>query len=227
MVELRAKILIKTKQEGYGVRIASQLRKMGMDAVVHNSSSISLQSLMYEENFRVILMDYTDDPIPQPETNAQVMALTNDEVSNNYVVHKDGVLFLSRALEIDSICSMIEFYAQNQEQKKYMEQAVTGIIRRMGIQPKFKGYEHLRTTIMCGVQQPELLYRITTDLYDKAAEIHHTNRRNIERTIRTAIDTTYDRTPELLLRSFPYIVGKPSNSDVIALAVDNIRMGMV
>ena len=86
---------------------------------------------------------------------------------------------------------------------------------------------HSGTSYKAGrVSTDYLIYNITTELYDKVAEIHNTNRLNVERNIRTVIENAYDRTPELLLEFFPYTMGKPSNSDVIALIADNIRMGM-
>ena len=221
MVELRSKILIKTSQVGYGMKLASQLKKIGLDAVVRSN----LKRLP-DENYKVILMDYEDDSIPELEHNTQIIVLTNDDNPDSYVVHKDGVLFISKALEVDSICSMIEFHVTGQPRQSDVEQAATGIIRRMGISLKMKGYYFLRTAVACAIETPDLIYNITTELYDKVAEIHNTNRLNVERNIRTVIENAYDRTPELLLEFFPYTVNKPSNSDVIALIVDNIRMGM-
>ena len=141
-------------------------------------------------------------------------------------VNKDGVLFLSKALGVDSICSMIEFHVTGQPRQSDVEQAATGIIRRMGISLKMKGYYFLRTAAACAIETPDLIYNITAELYDKVAEIHNTSRPNVERNIRTVIDNAYERTPEILLEFFPYTMGKPTNSDVIALIADNIRMGM-
>ena len=221
MVELKAKILIKTSQVGYGMKLASQLKKIGLDAVVRSN----LKRLP-DENYKVILMDYEDDSIPEPERNTQIMVLTNDDNPDSYVAHKDGVLFLSKALGVDSICSMIEFHVTGQPHQNDVNQAATGILRRMGISLRMKGYYFLRTAAACTIETPDLIYNITAELYDKVAEIHNTSRPNVERNIRTVIDNAYERTPELLLEFFPYTVNKPSNSDVIALIADNIRMGM-
>lgn len=55
MVELRSKILIKTSQVGYGMKLAAQLKKMGLNAVVRSSLKY-----LPDENYKVILMDYAD-----------------------------------------------------------------------------------------------------------------------------------------------------------------------
>ena len=52
MVELKAKILIKTSQAGYGMKLASQLKKMGLDAVVRSN----LKRLS-DENYKVMCVD--------------------------------------------------------------------------------------------------------------------------------------------------------------------------
>jgi len=69
MVELKAKILIKTSQVGYGMKLAAQLKKMGMFAVVRSN----LQRLP-DENYKVVLMDYADIRGENEErlTNAQM-----------------------------------------------------------------------------------------------------------------------------------------------------------
>lgn len=85
MVELKAKILIKTSQVGYGMKLASQLKKIGLDAVVRSN----LKRLP-DENYKVILMDYEDDSIPEPERNTQIMVLTNDDNPDSYVAHKQN-----------------------------------------------------------------------------------------------------------------------------------------
>ncbi len=55
MVKLKAKILIKTSQVGYGMKLAIQLKKMGLNAVVRSSFNP-----LSDENYKVILMDYAD-----------------------------------------------------------------------------------------------------------------------------------------------------------------------
>jgi dGTPase len=65
---------------------------------------------------------------------------------------------------------------------------------------------HSGTSYKAGrVSTDYLIYNITTELYDKVAEIHNTNRLNVERNIRTVIENAYDRTPELLLEFFSYL----------------------
>lgn len=67
MVELKAKILIKTSQVGYGMKLAAQLKKMGLDAVVR-----SILKRLPDENYKVILMDYEDDSICNSRNNRSV-----------------------------------------------------------------------------------------------------------------------------------------------------------
>ena len=150
------------------MKLASQLKKIGLDAVVRSN----LKRLP-DENYKVILIDYEDDSIPEPERNTQIMVLTNDDNPDSYVVHKDGVLFLSKALGVDSICSIIEPHQND------VNQAATGILRRMGISLKMKGYYFLRTAAACTIETPDLIYNITAELYDKVAEIHNTSRPNV------------------------------------------------
>lgn len=104
-----------------------------------------------------------------------------------------------------------------------LEQAATQIIRNMGIPANLKGYIYLRTAIVCAVEQPNLTRHFMRQLYEMVAEIHHVKLHSVERAIRYAIEIAYDRNPEQLKSMFYYPVGKPCNSELIALAVDIIR----
>ncbi len=220
MIHLQTKIFIKTRQTGYGMKLAAQLNRMGMNAVVQST----LKSHSNENYKKVILMDYEDDCISESQLYAQKIVLTDDIEPENYIVYNSGVLYLSKALEIDSICNIILFHISGSTDNSDCEKTVSMLIRKMGISIKVRGYAYLKTAIMCTLEDPELIYSITTSLYEKVAKVHKVDMCRVERAIKNAIDNAYEKTPELFLEFFPCEIGKPNISDVIALIVDSIRM---
>ncbi|MBQ8515415.1 MAG: sporulation initiation factor Spo0A C-terminal domain-containing protein [Ruminococcus sp.] len=104
-----------------------------------------------------------------------------------------------------------------------MEMTVTTLVRSIGIQANLKGYRYLRSAIVCAARQPELLDSITS-IYKRVAEMYNTDSCNVERAIRYAVELAYFRNPDAINNFFNYPVGKPTNSEVIALASDNIRI---
>ena len=74
------------------------------------------------------------------------------------------------------------------------------------------------------VEQPKLTRHFMRQLYETVAEMHHVKLHSVERAIRYAIEIAYDKNPEQLKSMFYYPVSKPCNSELIALAVDMIRM---
>ena len=222
MVEFMNKILVNVKQKGYGRQIAVQLQKMGIYAVVPEEAEES--KIPYEE-FRMILIDQADDDFYKmmiDEEGPQIVILTKSK--DNYVAQRNGLYFISKELGIDSICSIIRFCMNGEERSNAVRQATTHSVRSMGIPVNLRGYQYLRTAIVCAVQYPELLEQITIKLYGRVADIHQVQRSSVERSIRNAIDVAHTRNPDLLRSYFHYSLEKPSNTELIALVADNIRM---
>ncbi|MFP4200198.1 MAG: sporulation transcription factor Spo0A [Clostridia bacterium] len=106
---------------------------------------------------------------------------------------------------------------------------VTGVLRAVGIPPNVRGYRYLRRAIMLVVSDVSLIEAVTKELYPAVAEEFDTTAARVERAIRHAIETAYDRAyPDLMERHFGYPLnpsrGKPTNSEFIALVADRVRL---
>lgn len=120
--------------------------------------------------------------------------------------------------------------SQQQENKDArLEIIVTDIIHQIGIPAHIKGYHYLRKAIMLSIKEPEMLESITKLLYPTIAEAFNTSPSRVERAIRHAIETAWDRGDvDVLNNMFGYTIsvgkGKPTNSEFIALVTDNLRL---
>lgn len=106
---------------------------------------------------------------------------------------------------------------------------VTRIMHEIGIPPHVKGYRYLRVGIEIVVENLEILNSVTTELYPKVAERFDTTPSRVERAIRHAIEIAWNRTgSEKINDFFGYIIhtekGKPTNSEIIAMIADKLRI---
>ncbi len=104
------------------------------------------------------------------------------------------------------------------------ELSAVRFVRELGIRPNLAGYRYLVTAVSFGMRKPHLLHSLTHGLYPAIAQHYQVNLGVIERNIRRAIEAAYDNDPVKIQSVFYYKVGKPSVSEVIALAVDTIQM---
>lgn len=229
MDELTVRILIDTKQRSYGEKIAARLQETEVHAVVCTRECLASygDDTPSYEDYKILLIDNeTIDIHTLTHSRMRIIVLTEEENPDSYVIQKNGILFVSKALGMDNICGIIQIYVYT-DQQQMVEKAATQFIRNMGIQSHMSGYNYLRTAVVCAVEKPELLESMTKKLYSTVGKIHHVPRQSAERAIRNAIDSAYDRTPAQMQKYFHYPVGKPSSSELISLIVDDIRMGIL
>lgn len=93
------------------------------------------------------------------------------------------------------------------------------IIQSAGIQTNLKGYTYLKDAVLCIAENPELMHQYMK-VYRMISEKFDVQPASIDRAIRHAINTAYDKHTELLKAFFPYPTERPSNSEFISLAAD-------
>lgn len=117
----------------------------------------------------------------------------------------------------------------NVDDNTRLEMIVTDIIHQIGIPAHIKGYHYLREAIILSINDEEMLESITKMLYPSVAKHFDTTASRVERAIRHAIETAWDRGDvDVLNGMFGYTIsvgkGKPTNSEFIALITDNLRL---
>lgn len=110
-----------------------------------------------------------------------------------------------------------------------LELEVSRIIQSLNIPPHFKGYSYLRDAIIMASQEPGLINEVTKKLYPLIAEQYHTTMNRVERAMRFAIETAWNKGDVQTLHNlFGYCVddkkGKPTNASFIAKISDKMRL---
>ena len=113
--------------------------------------------------------------------------------------------------------------------KESVELMVTSIIHEIGVPAHIKGYHYLREAIILAVNDIEIINAITKVLYPTVARKFQTTPSRVERAIRHAIETAWNRGDiDTLNRFFGYTVsntkGKPTNSEFIAMIADKLNL---
>ncbi|MDD5016472.1 MAG: sporulation transcription factor Spo0A [Eubacteriales bacterium] len=105
---------------------------------------------------------------------------------------------------------------------------VTNHIKMVGITANVKGYHYLRDAILLVHENFELMSKLTTSLYVSVAHKYNSTPQRVERAMRHAIETAWNRGNIKVLEGFfGYTIldtkGKPTNGEFIAMLADKLN----
>lgn len=119
---------------------------------------------------------------------------------------------------------------QPTKQDVNLEAVVTDIIHEIGVPAHIKGYQYLREAVRMVMDNPELMGRITKELYPGIAHRFGTTSSKVERAIRHAIEVAWNRgridaLDEAFGKNVCALDDKPTNGEFIALVADRLGAG--
>ena len=108
---------------------------------------------------------------------------------------------------------------------------ITAHIKELGIPASFSGYYFLRRSIERTIEDPSIIFEITSRLYPEVAKDFNTTASKVERCMRHAIETGWCRgNTQVQQRLFGCTVdckkGKPTNGEFIATVADYIKISL-
>ncbi len=237
------KVLIGDNTADNGVRIASELKLMGLAAFTRRKSSSAIFSSIIRDNPDVVVMD-----LELPESDAMLLMrqvkerLSNppafiiiSEVSNSYIerqaIENGASYCLSRPFENETLCTIIKSVYSRPITNECCDKEilVTNMIQKIGIPAHIKGYHYLRTAILSSLEGDSFFDSITKQIYPLVADQYKTTPARVERAIRHAIETAWNRggSSEISLL-FGYNSDRyscrPTNAEFIALISDKLRL---
>lgn len=132
----------------------------------------------------------------------------------------------------DLLISLKEIKSKNERynfQKISVYDQVAEILKKLGIAPDKNGFHYLRKAIYECYLEPSLLTSITKEIYPMLAKSFSKKESCIERSIRSAIETGWDRgnyeySNELFSNCVDYYKTKPTNGEFIAIVVDKLMV---
>lgn len=107
---------------------------------------------------------------------------------------------------------------------------ITRIFKEIGIPQNILGYNYLRVAVQRTVLDPQYEKNICKGLYADVAKVFDTTPTRVERSIRGAIETAWNRADLDVIRYYfgntvSEYAGKPSNSEFICLIANVVREG--
>ncbi len=109
-----------------------------------------------------------------------------------------------------------------------LQSKIIDYLEELSIRPSVKGYRYLLRAIELVYLDNDYLNNITKKLYPTIAEDFNTNAQCVDRAMRHAISTAWQRLDnDVIYDVFHYenlqVIKKPSNSEFIAVGVETIR----
>ncbi len=238
-------VLIGDDSIEYGVSYASTLRKMGMYAITRQKDGAVLFEAIKRYNPDVAVidailpqMDAIDiiKKIHEIKDNKTLFIVTSTYDSSfieKQVMESGASYYLLKPLNINSLGDRINAlvsgsYINSFNDAEDIESTVTSILHQIEVPVHIKGYHYLREAILLSLENPKLLQSVTKKLYPAVARKFDTTASRVERSLRHAIEVTWERgNPDAINAIFGYTVnsskGKPTNSEFIALVTDKLR----
>ncbi|MCM1363263.1 MAG: sporulation transcription factor Spo0A [Clostridiales bacterium] len=239
----KIKVLIGDDTAEYGVKIASQLRELGVYAYTRRRDGAVLLDSIIRDKPDVVVTDLTlqdSDSILLMEQSKNLMKdlpafIIISDIRNNYierqVIESGASYYLVSPFENDTLCSVIKSVAKKPVNPNCtdIEILVTDIIHKFGVPAHIKGYHYLRSAILKSATNERILDSITKQLYPYVAKEYQTTPSRVERAIRHAIETAWDRGGADVINSYfgcnsDSYRGRPTNSEFIALVSDRVRL---
>lgn len=117
----------------------------------------------------------------------------------------------------------------NWEMLQALEYQAGFCLLQMGMHASLRGFDYLCSAAALACSSESRMYAIGKDLYQPVAERHHTTASNVERLIRHAIESTMNAARargvySLFGNTIDPSKGKPTNAQVIAMLVQNMRV---
>lgn len=140
--------------------------------------------------------------------------------------------FLTKPCQLDSLLGLMRQACQPIDEQAAFPAALDGIVtsylHKLGMPAHLNGFRYVREAILLTVREPDLLNALTKELYPRVAQAFGVNHTQVERSIRTAIEHTWDSGNHAMLQSyFRFTVsaakGKPCNGNFIAILSEDIR----
>ena len=110
-----------------------------------------------------------------------------------------------------------------------LEERIANLFLTVGIPAHIKGYQYLREAVKMAIENPDVMGRITKELYPGIARRFGTTSSKVERAIRHAIEVAWNRgrieaLDEAFGRNVCSLDDKPTNGEFIALVSDRLRI---
>ena len=257
-MEKKLKLLLSDNSESFERTCGNALRKRNVDVIPCAKDGILLIDAIKTNKPDVVLVDMVmvgldalavmdiirrDRMIKQPMF--MVMSNTDNEIIEKQALNAGATYYFIKPINshmlVERILQLSEWnlsleseeYGMDYYRATHLDDGIdfliTGALHQLGVPSNVKGFEYLRESIKLCVENSDILNSITKVLYPTVAEQYHTTSTGVERSIRHAIDLSWQSGDLATLQSYfgsrvYQENGKPTNSQFIALLSHKLRL---
>jgi len=239
--ELRQKMARLMKQEGFtvvgeasnGLEALEIVKRTAVDVILLDIIMPQMDGYTFMEEMQKLTLT------PQPQIIA-VTALGRDdfimravELGARYYMVKpfESSVLVERIREVagQPRLRQIPGAVASGDRIRSLDERLSSLFLTIGIPAHIKGYHFLREAVKMVIDNPDIINRITKELYPGIARHFNTSASKVERAIRHAIEVAWNRGRiESLNATFGCKVctkeDKPTNGEFIAMIADKLGM---
>lgn len=243
MENTRINVLIGDDSALNGVKAAAILRENGiyaytrkkngrviLDSILSDKPDVVITDLTLPDADAVIVMKQAKEEMAKPPAFIVITDVENSFIRRQVIENGASHLF-TRPVEPANLVSTIRAVYRSPVLSDCTDKEliVTDVIQKLGIPAHIKGYNYLRTAILSSIDNIKLMDCITKGLYPCVAKYYDTTASRVERAIRHAIETAWNRGStdtfvDFFGNSHDIYRSRPTNSEFIALVTDKIRL---
>lgn len=254
------KMIISTENPEFGIQCSDAVKNFGLEPIVLKNDGQKLYEAITREMPAVVFAEdyltklcFADviERITRENPGYYPVYLCGAYFHSDSYERRlicDGVRFIfDMPLDVNHLAYKAVYYATNGKTRlvdlpsplnykmsrevKNMETVITETIQEIGIPAHVKGYRYLRDAITMVANDYSIIGSVTKILYPEVAKMNDTSPSRVERAIRHAIESAWDRGDVETLNSYfgntiQGKKGKPTNSEFIALIADKVRLYM-
>ena len=198
------------------------------------------------DDFDIILLDlimpkkdgiYVLEEMKKNNIDKKVIVETSYNASEviREVAEYDVDYFILKPFELDDLEKKIYDIFKRKEEKSIdfynsnLQVSISKLLHDLGIPSHIKGYQFLRDAVKMLFDDPNIVGGITKELYPELANKYNTTVSRVERSIRHAVEVSWNRGDLKLMESiFGHSVdidrAKPTNSEFIVTIADKLRL---
>lgn len=209
-----------------GTEIASELCSFGMHAVTTRDTKLE----KIPDDTQVVIIDNPTGELEEAvksvtqkfDLNLKKFVIT--ELEECMTLKKDGVLYISSEMDKKSLIEIVRFCTSTPHET---ENLIKRMLLSLGFFPNLRGYNYIVDAVKIILENPEAIHNMNQTVYPAIAKIYNRSKVSVERSIRSAVETAYDRDiPHRFNDFFGYKTMRPTNVEFISLCVEKIRMNI-
>ncbi len=241
------KILVGDNTYNFGKLCSEMLARVGFEVITTPKDGLEVLNAikLYRPNIVII-----DSIMPHIDAMGIIkcIAIFNEDFTPSFMVVSsyENSVFQQQTLEIGAVeyvlkpfdikflCDRIFVLAKSllpsrilqpiDSESLELEGLIAEMLQNLGMQLNLKGYMYLKQSIVLSVCDDEMIYQVTKLLYPTVAKKFNTTTISVERAIRHAIVSMWNRGNATVLSEFFSSKSKPTNSAAIALITEKIKL---